>query len=229
MANPAVESFVFYKSFYDSTKNLKDSDKLLVFNAIFSYAFEGKEPRLKGVPAIIWTLAKPNIDASISNRVNGRKGGRPKKDDETKRGVLKGGFKGGLKGVVKTNEDVNVDVDVDVDGNEDGDDSPKINPQEFSGETAEATQLSEWAKKLGVFSFSEAEKMAIKKLVEAGCNPEDACKAKIEKGKYFGKISGEGTMRAIVLQKDLREKPCNDGIMGIEEEKRQLRAAGITC
>ena len=138
MANPAVESFVFYKSFYDSTKNLKDSDKLLVFNAIFSYTFEGKEQKLKGIPAIIWTLVKPNLDASISNRINGRKGGRPKKDEESKRGVIETG-KGGLlekenpafKKTI-TNGDVNEDVDVNENVDEDipfSEELPKV-PQE---------------------------------------------------------------------------------------------------
>ena len=41
------ESFIFYRSFYDSIKELDLQDQVQIYNAIFSYQFEGKITELK--------------------------------------------------------------------------------------------------------------------------------------------------------------------------------------
>lgn len=114
-----INSFVFYRSFFEATKGLKPLERLTVFEAIFDYVFEEKQPKLNGVPSIILTMAIPNLDAAIANWNNGKKGGRPKKQTPVKRGVSdgvsNGGLKGGLKGEVETDKDIDSDVDSDVD------------------------------------------------------------------------------------------------------------------
>ncbi len=75
------ESFVFYRSFYEAIRELKDDIKLEVFTAITEYALYGKSPEaLKPVARGMFTLIKPNLDVNISRYENGAKGGRkPKK------------------------------------------------------------------------------------------------------------------------------------------------------
>lgn len=75
------DSFVFYKSFYDSMLELENSDsRMKVMSAICDYAFEDIEPELSQFNTsekIILTIGIPLINASIRNFENGKKGGRP--------------------------------------------------------------------------------------------------------------------------------------------------------
>lgn len=71
-------SFVFYKSFYESINELSDAEQIAVFQAMMQYQFEGTEPTLSGVPKAVFVLIKPQLDANNSRYENGCKGGRPK-------------------------------------------------------------------------------------------------------------------------------------------------------
>ena len=75
------DSFIFYRSFYEAIRELKDDIKLEVFTAITEYALYGKFPEdLKPVAKGMMTLIKPNLDVNTSRYENGKKGGRkPKK------------------------------------------------------------------------------------------------------------------------------------------------------
>jgi hypothetical protein len=76
--NNEIEGFVFYKSFYEAISQIEEIDKrCIAYTAIFEYCFFGVEPNLTGTPNIIWTLMKPQIDSSIKNYLNGKKGGAP--------------------------------------------------------------------------------------------------------------------------------------------------------
>ena len=71
------DSMVFYKSFREAIKRLSPEDQLKAYDAIFDYAFEGKETN-EGIVSAILLMAKPQIDANNQRYENGRKGGRPK-------------------------------------------------------------------------------------------------------------------------------------------------------
>ena len=75
------DSFIFYRSFYEAIRELKDDIKLEVFTAITEYALYGKVPEdLKPVAKGMLTLIKPNLDVNTARYENGKKGGRkPKK------------------------------------------------------------------------------------------------------------------------------------------------------
>lgn len=83
-----MDSMVFYRSFYEAIKELDESDKVKIYDAIFAYALDGEKEELTGVPKSIFTLIKPQIDANIKRRIDGKKGaeygklgGRPKKEN----------------------------------------------------------------------------------------------------------------------------------------------------
>lgn len=79
------DGFVFYRSFYECFSNLSKKDKLVLFDALCNYALNDIEPELVGVPEAIFKLLKPQVDANNRRYENGRKGGRPKNNqDETK-------------------------------------------------------------------------------------------------------------------------------------------------
>ena len=72
------DSFIFYKSFYESIKELDPLDQVQIYNAIFEYEFNEYEIELKGVCKSIFTLIIPQLEANNKRYKNGCKGGRPK-------------------------------------------------------------------------------------------------------------------------------------------------------
>ena len=67
-----LDSFIFYRSFREAVADLDTEDQLVTLLAICDYALYGVEPDLKGVPKAIFTLAKPNLDANVKRRKNGK-------------------------------------------------------------------------------------------------------------------------------------------------------------
>lgn len=90
------ESFVFYRSFYEALQNVPKKHRAEVYEAVFAYAFDARQPSLTGVSRALWELIRPQLDASQKRYENARKGaeygkmgGRPKKKEENKK-PLKG-------------------------------------------------------------------------------------------------------------------------------------------
>lgn len=82
------KGFIFYKSFYEAIKSTPKESQLEAYNAIFEYAFNGTSPEPSdGTARAMFILMKPNIDSAASryraNVENGRKGGRPKGNQNT--------------------------------------------------------------------------------------------------------------------------------------------------
>lgn len=75
------DSFVFYRSFAESVKNLPPEEYKKVMQSILDYALDGKEPEQSGIEYTVFCLVKPQIDANNKRYENGRKGGRPKPSD----------------------------------------------------------------------------------------------------------------------------------------------------
>ena len=75
------DSFIFYRSFFESFDGLSKKDKLILFDAVCNYALNDAEPQLTGVPLSMFKLLKPQLDANIRRYENGCKGGRPKKTE----------------------------------------------------------------------------------------------------------------------------------------------------
>ena len=71
------ESFVFFESFYIAMKSLTLEEKKEYISSICNYGLYEKtfelSPKIEGM----FQLVKPQIDANIKKRKNGKKGGRP--------------------------------------------------------------------------------------------------------------------------------------------------------
>lgn len=116
------DSFIFYRSFYDSLTVQPEKVRREGLEAIVAYALNGTEPgRLSPGAATAFISARPLIDANNLRFEGGRKGGRPKKmeEDEDKNHRFSEietiGFENG-----KPYKDVYKDVDLDKDEDEDG-------------------------------------------------------------------------------------------------------------
>lgn len=82
------DSIVFYKSFYEAIREMPKENQLELYDAIFEKYFFDNEIKLTGLSKGIFQIIKPNIDSAnkryFANIENGKKGGRPKKQNPTK-------------------------------------------------------------------------------------------------------------------------------------------------
>lgn len=74
------DSFIFYRSFYEAIKSLKEKDRVKLYDAICEKSLNDKEITLTGISNSMFTLIKPQIEANNQKYENGKKGGRPKKN-----------------------------------------------------------------------------------------------------------------------------------------------------
>lgn len=78
------KGFIFYKSFYDSIKEIEDDKtKAELYDAIMAYGIYGIEPELEGMAKALFVLVKPQIDANNNRLENAKKGGRKPKANQT--------------------------------------------------------------------------------------------------------------------------------------------------
>ncbi len=116
------DSFVFYASFYEAISNLPGDTQLEVYNAICKYALLGEPPELSPIAKAMFTVMRPVMDAASARYeasvANGKKGGRPKKENLEKPSEnLKGLETGNLEKPspnlnVNVNDNDNVNVNV---------------------------------------------------------------------------------------------------------------------
>lgn len=78
-----ADGFLFLPSFYDALADLPIEHRHMMQDALLDYWFLGTAPELPKELQRLFVLIKPNIDASRkrreTNRENGLKGGRPRK------------------------------------------------------------------------------------------------------------------------------------------------------
>ena len=80
------DSFIFYASFYNAIKEIPNENQLKVYQAITNFALTGEEPTdLNGIEKAVFILVKPQIIANNQRYINGCGGGRPKKEEKTKK------------------------------------------------------------------------------------------------------------------------------------------------
>ena len=107
------ESFIFYKSFYESIKELDPLDQVQIYDAIFKYQFEAEEIELEGICKSIFTLIIPQLEANNKRYLNGLKGGAPKGNQNATKKQPKNNLE-----LTKKQPNVNDNENVNVNDNE---------------------------------------------------------------------------------------------------------------
>lgn len=78
-----------YTDFEEAIEMLGDAEKGRLFVAMLRYASTGELPDLRGGERLLWPTAKLNIDRTRAeaekNTINGKKGGRPKTQNNPKK------------------------------------------------------------------------------------------------------------------------------------------------
>ena len=119
-----VSSFVFYRSFYDVVTLIPDEAmRCRAYTAICEYAFHGVEPAEDEdvLVKMVFTQAKPQIDANNKRRENASAGGVAKKKKmEAKKSadVVPNMCQNTANGVPNVNETVNANVNANETVNE---------------------------------------------------------------------------------------------------------------
>lgn len=112
MKKAIVSYMPFFPSLREGIDRLKtDGERLEAYDMLTDYGLYGIEPDEESTPEnlmLIFTLVRPIIDKSIRDYENGKKGGRPKKEDE------KPGIKPGLKRGSKTDKDKEKELDKEM-------------------------------------------------------------------------------------------------------------------
>ena len=111
------KSFIFYKSFYDSIKELDKEQQYNIYKAVMEHEFEDKEPNLKGIENAIYVLIEPQLNANKKRYENGCKGGRPKNQNKTKTKPKNNQIKTKKKPNENENENENVNENDNVNVN----------------------------------------------------------------------------------------------------------------
>lgn len=86
----SVTYVCLYVSYLEALSPFTDEEKGRLMTAMIKYAVTGEEPEFNGNERYIWPSIKAQIDRDIqyyqekcaTNRINGRKGGRPSKNRE---------------------------------------------------------------------------------------------------------------------------------------------------
>lgn len=139
------DSIVFYRSFYDAVRDMPPTEYKECMDALLEYGFDGIVPQSLSPSAyVFFTLIKPQLDANIKRREDGKKGGkygklggRPKKENPI--GVISKNPIGVMS------ETPNVNVNVNVNDNN----IPPISPKGESPETViNKSELSDSVKSM---------------------------------------------------------------------------------
>lgn len=75
------DSFIFYRSFYEGLKELPEKEQLELFKAICEKAIYDNDYEPKGLAKALYILIAPQIEANTKRYEDGKKGGRPKKNN----------------------------------------------------------------------------------------------------------------------------------------------------
>lgn len=160
------DSFIFYKSFYDSISRIKDKKlKADIFEAICELALNNNDIELKSdVGLMIMDLIKPQLLANNKRYEDGKKGGRPKKTITSGfQEIITSGFENKKPNEnVNENDNVNDNVNDNENANVNGDDLFTYTQQQFGRmlSSAEIELVKTW-------EDSELTRYAIKKTILA--------------------------------------------------------------
>lgn len=105
------DTCIFYRSMFESIKELPKENQAELYNAIFEYSLDFVEPSLSGLSLTIWRLIRPVLEKGNTNYINGS---RPKSKQTISESEAK------VKRIVSESEaykdkDNNKDEDIDKD------------------------------------------------------------------------------------------------------------------
>lgn len=207
------ESFVFYKSFFEALQDLKDKERLKVYDAICKLALYEDDTELTGIAKTIFTLIRPQILSNTKKYKDGQKGGRPKKETT--------GFeKEKTTGYSQKKPNVNDNDNVNVNENENVNDNVADVIKAYEENIAPATPMS--LELLTDYCKELSPELVIEAIQKANS-------ANKRSGRYIQGIlnnwSKKGFKSLIDVQNEEQEFKTNKENIGLKEETEEERKA----
>jgi len=138
MSEKIRDSFIFYRSFYQSAKKLPKEDKAELFDAICAYALDGELIELSVVPEAIFTVIKPNLDANRRKWENGcKEKKKPSEVEAIKEQEINKDEANNKQTISKAQGNVDVNVNVYANVDEESKSKSKSESKRFSHPTLE--------------------------------------------------------------------------------------------
>lgn len=223
------DSIIFYRSFYESIKELQEDYQLEIYNSIFEYSLNFNEPELEGISKAIFTLIKPQLDANNQRFVNGLKGGRPKKEQNQKETKIKPKQnqketeQKPKRNQSKTKPEPNVNVNVNVNNNDNFNENENLKKKnqkkeiELNFENIEKKMWEIWINyKKNQFKFTyktpASEQIAINQLIKLSENDNLTAKKIIEQS------IANGWKGLFALQQSKNQNITKNGNIKIHDE-----------
>ena len=130
-----ADGVVFLPSYYEAIKDLPDESRLQMYDAIVRYGLYGEIMDLSPMFKSMFTLIKPNIDASQNrHRAAKENGGKPPKEGSNPRGRPRKNQNKNQTENQSENQDKDMDSDIDFDMESERDSKGETG---IFGETAE--------------------------------------------------------------------------------------------
>ena len=80
-----MDSFQFFRSYWEAIKCLPDEERLKAYDAICGYALDEEDPQVEGIAKAVFIMAKPYLDSSRKKAVSGSIGGKNGTGDSKQR------------------------------------------------------------------------------------------------------------------------------------------------
>lgn len=107
-------TITMFESFYIAAQDMPVEDRVKFYEAIMVYGFYGEEIELPKMVKTVFTAIKPVIERSRQMRESGRKGGRPRKNEEMVKSPLSSTLLTERKGKdMEKDKDMELDKDMD--------------------------------------------------------------------------------------------------------------------
>jgi len=104
---------IFYRSMFESIKELPKENQAELYNAIFEYSLDFVEPTLSGLSLTIWRLIRPVLEKGNTNYINGSRPKSKQKISESEAKVKR------IESEVEAYKDKDKDKDKDEDNEKD--------------------------------------------------------------------------------------------------------------
>ena len=72
------DSFIFYRSIFESAKALQPEDRLKFYEAVMQFSLDFKEPKIYGIVGAMFCLLRPTLDKSNKGYIAGKKASHSK-------------------------------------------------------------------------------------------------------------------------------------------------------
>ena len=219
------ESFVFYRSFFEALQDLKDKDRLKVYDAICKLALNENDTELTGIAKTVFTLIRPQILSNTKKYKDGQKGGRPKKETTGFEKEKTTGYsqkKPNVNVNANANENENVNVNVNANANENVNANANVADviKAYEENIAPATPMS--LELLTDYCKELSPELVIEAIQKANS-------ANKRSGRYIQGIlndwSKKGFKSLIDVQNEEQEFKRNKESIGVKEETEEERKA----